>query len=89
MAKIEEKERDEIEEALSAKRFYNPYNVFHHPPEFYECEDNRYKWRIHIVKWNTRSTRMTVLYARKEESKGWVFAKKPGVKRNPHGEKMR
>jgi hypothetical protein len=89
----EEKEslkRDEVCEALHRKGFYNPYNVFHHAPEFYSCEDERYDYKIHIVKWNTRSTRMTILYARYDnKNKCWVFSKKMGIKRSPHGEKMR
>ena len=81
---------NEITEALIKKRFYNPYNVFHHPPEFYKCDDERYVCKIHIVKWNTRSTRMTVLFARFDENrKEWIFSKQTGVKRTPHGEKMR
>jgi hypothetical protein len=79
-----------VTEALIKKRFYNPYDVFQHPPEYYACDDERYKYKIHLVKWNTRSTRMTVLYARYDDKKNqWVFATKAGLKRNPHGEKMR
>ncbi len=82
--------KEEIKQALIKKSFYNPYNVFHHEPEFYECEDERYAYKIQIVKWNTRSTRMTVLYARFDDKKHeWIFAKKPGQKRMVHGEKMR
>jgi hypothetical protein len=89
--KLENKEQQEkIEEALIKKRFYNPYDVFTHPPEFYPCDDERYVCKIHIVKWNTRSTRMTILYARFDDKKqDWVFSKKMGIKRSPHGEKMR
>lgn len=75
--------------ALIKKRFYNPYDVFQHEPEFYSCYDDRYAFKIHCVKWNTRSTRMTVLWARFDEKKGWIFSKKPGLRRSPHGEKMR
>lgn len=82
--------KEEITNALIAKKFYNPHDVFTHAPEFYSCEDERYKYKIHIVHWNTNSTRMTVLYARfNEKKKEWVFSKKMGLRRSPHGEKMR
>ena len=82
--------RDACLKALIEKRFYNPYDVFQHEPEFYSCDDERYAFKIHIVKWNTRSTRMTVLFARFDEKKNvWIFSKKTGLRRTPHGEKMR
>lgn len=77
-------------DALKDKRFYNPYNVFHHAPEFYASDDERYKYEIHIVKWNTRSARVIMLYARYDQKKEtWIFSKKRGVRRTAHGEKMR
>lgn len=82
-------DRESCYKALIEKRFYNPYDVFQHTPEFYSCDDDRYAYKIHIVKWNTRSTRMTVLWARFDEKKGWIFSKKPGLKRTAHGENMR
>jgi hypothetical protein len=83
--------KKECLKALIEKRFYNPHDVFNHAPEFYKCEvDERYAYKIHIVKWNTRSTRMTVLWARFNEKKNkWVFSRKPGLGRIPHGERMR
>lgn len=82
--------KEELIKALEEQRLYNSYDVFSHPPEFYSSEDDRYVCKIHIVKWNTRSTRMTVLYARFNENKNkWIFSRKPGLKRTPHGEKMR
>lgn len=84
------KEEKAIRKALVEQKFWNPYNVFNHPPEFYLSEDDRYLRKIHIVKWDTRSTRMTVLYARFNDKKSkWIFSRKPGLKRTPHGEKMR
>ena len=80
--------KNEIKQALIEQRFYNPYDVFQHPPEFQECDDNRYAYEVRIVKWNTQSTRITVLHARKEANK-WVFAKKKGQKRMKHSEKLR
>lgn len=87
---LDDKTKLEIIEALKQQRFYNPYDVFTHPPEFYSCEDKRYRCKVEIVKWNTRSTRMTVLYARFDDKKSkWIFSRKTGLKRTPHGEKMR
>lgn len=80
----------EIIQALISRKFYNPYDVFCHAPEFYTSDFDGYSHLIHIVKWNTRSTRMTVLYARFDNKKqSWVFKNSKGLKRNPHGEKMR
>lgn len=79
----------EIKKALIEQKFYNPYNVFHHEPDFYSPPDDRYVCKVEIVKWNTRSTRITNLWARKDEKRGWIFSRKPGLKRTPHGEKMR
>lgn len=88
--KIDDGVKSVIVAALENQRFYSSYNVFHHYPEFYDPEDERYAAKIHIVKWNTRSTRMTVLYARyNEQLSKWVFARKKGLKRTAHGEKMR
>lgn len=80
----------EMRIALMDQNFYNPHNVFHHDPDFYSCTDDRYVAQVHIVKWNSRSTRVIELWARKDEKTGkWIFARKPGVRRTPHGEKMR
>lgn len=82
--------KNEITEALIKKRFYNPYNVFHHAPEFYPCTDERYKYEVHVVKWNTKSARVTILYARyNDKKKQWILHRKKGVPRQKHGEKMR
>lgn len=89
MLQLQENDRKEILAALIKNRFYNPHDVFHHPPEFYACPDEKYICKIHLIKWNTKSTRMTVLYCRKDANKGYVFSTKPGLKRTPHGEKMR
>lgn len=92
MSKIKQLSEEQISEIITAlkdQRLYNPYNVFTHSPEYYECEDERYLCEIRIVKWNTKSTRMTVLYARKRDDGKMVFARKTGQKRLPHGEKMR
>lgn len=82
--------KKEIRSALTSKKFYNPYDVFNHEPEFYESDDDKYLYKIHIVKWNTKSTRMTVLYVRWNDKKqSWIFSRKKGLKRTPHNEKMR
>lgn len=89
----------QITEALINRGFYNPYDVFCHAPEFYESDVPGFVYKIHIVKWNTKSTRMSVLYARwKDETPSfknkhtngrWVIKRASGLKRTPHGEKMR
>lgn len=87
---IEEGVKTVMVAALEEQKLYSSYNVFHHYPEFYDPEDDRYAAKVHIVKWNTRSTRMTVLFARYDEIKAkWVFARKKGLRRAAHGEKMR
>jgi len=85
----------QIKEVLIKHGFYNPYDVFCHEPEFYESDVEGYAYKIHIIKWNTKSTRMSILYVRwKEESKThdigrWVIKRASGLKRTRHGEKMR
>jgi hypothetical protein len=90
MKQMDPQVQEQIEAALTQQRLYYPGNVFTHPPEYYDSNDDRYVCKIHIVKWNTRSTRMTVLWARLNEKKQkWIFARKPGLRRTAHGEKMR
>lgn len=80
----------EIKVALIEQKLYNPHGVFQHAPEFYPIDDDRYECEVRCIKWNTRSTRMSVYYPRFDENKDrWVFARKRGQKRTPHGEKMR
>lgn len=80
----------EIKAALIDQNLYNPYDVFQHSPDFYKSNDERYDCIVECVKWNTRSTRVSVYYARFDKVKNrWVFARSRGQKRTPHGEKMR
>lgn len=73
--------------------FYNPYDVFNHDPKFYkEPERSRYDYKVHIVKWNTRSTRMVILGAKWNDNKNKFIIstyKMNSIKRTAHGEKMR
>lgn len=86
--KLTIEQKTEIENALEVQKLYNPYSVFTHSPEFYESDINGYECKIHIVKWNTKSTRMSVFYARKNADK-WIFRRATGLKRQRHGERIR
>jgi len=82
--------KKEITKALQEQRFYNPYDVFTHAPEYYDSDIEGYNYKIEIVHWNTKSTRMTVLYSRWNDKKQkYVFRRASGLKRTCHGEKMR
>ena len=81
---------EEIKVALIEQNLYNPNDVFQHPPEFYPIDDDRYEYEVRCVKWNTKSTRIIIYYSRYDRKKGrWIFARKRGQRRTPHGEKMR
>lgn len=73
--------------------FYNPYDVFHHAPEIYDEPDGyKYQYKVHIIKWNTSSTGMTILGARWDEKQDrYILStyKTGSIKRYKHGEKMR
>lgn len=85
-----EKKKKELTAALIEQNLYNPHNVFHHEPEFWPVDDDRYECEVRCVKWNTRSTRISVYYPRWDQKKErWVFARKRGQARTAHGEKMR
>jgi len=83
----------ELQQTVIDRNFYNPHDVFNHQPEYYvEPETSKYKFKIHIYKWNTRSTRVTILGARFDEKQSkWVLStyKQNSIKRQAHGEKMR
>lgn len=89
----------QVKEVLIKQGFYNPYDVFCHEPEFYDSDIEGYEYKIHIIKWNTKSTRMSILYARWKEEKPsfnnghnagrWAIKRASGLKRTRHGEKMR
>jgi hypothetical protein len=84
---------DQLMSAVIERRFYNPYNVFHHPPTFSEeAAGSRYRYKADIIKWNTRSTRLiSVGLSWNEREQRWVAAtyKTGSIKRTPRGEKMR
>ena len=88
-----EKNRDTLLKNIIDRGFYNPHDVFHHAPEIYdEPETSKYQFKVHIVKWNTSSTGMTVLGARWDDKQGkYILStyRTGSVKRYKHGEKMR
>ena len=84
--KVEEQKA--ITEVLIKRGFYDPYDVFCHTPEFYKSDIEEYAYKIHVIKWNTKSTRMSILYVRFNLGR-WIIKRASGLKRTKHGEKMR
>ena len=83
--------REKIIKALIKRGLYNPHDVFQHEPEIYPTDNVKYPYQVTCVKWNTRSTRMSVYNARFDEKKNkWIFSStKLGQGRIAHGEQMR
>ncbi len=80
----------EIRQALIDQKYYRPHDVFQNDPEYYPCGDDRYLYKVELYRWNTKSTRMIILYVRFDQTKQrYIFSRKMGVKRISHGEKMR
>ncbi len=77
---------------LEKRGYYNPYDVFNHPPEISKIDDPKYQYKISIMKWNTKSTRLVNLAARYDKTKKRFIIstyKQGSTKRIKHNEKMR
>jgi hypothetical protein len=80
-------------QAIIARGFYNPYDVFHHEPYITkEPEGSKYQYKAMIVKWNTKSSRATNVGLKFDDKlQKWVVStyKQNSLRRYSHGEKMR
>ena len=85
--------KEEAVKAVIDRGFYNPYDVFHHEPIVEkEPEGSKYEYKVSIHKWNTNSSKVTIVGVRWDEKKGRAVVstyKQGSIKRTPHGESMR
>ena len=89
---IDQNDKEMLIKALYDRGFYIPYDVFNHPPDIFNSQDNKYDYRVEIMKWNTRSSKLVILGARWDNKKGRFIIstyKQGSTKMQSHNEKMR